>query len=85
MAPRQNFLDGTLAGALAQLLGIGERPFDLLLSAIRLPNHSRDRPAVARHDNCFAALDLVEQPGKVGFGLGGPNFTCRGLSIGLFD
>jgi len=69
-----------------QLLDISERQIDLLLSAMLLGHDPRNRPAVTRDYDCFATYNLVEQLGKVGFGIGGLNFAChRILPIGRFD
>ena len=62
MTPRQNFLDGDLAGVLAQLLDIAERPVDLLLPAIRLGDGPCDGAAMPGNNDRLVALDLVEQP-----------------------
>ena len=59
VTPANIFLDGHLAGVLAQLFDIGESPVDLLLSAMRFRHEARDRPAVARDDDRFAPFDIV--------------------------
>ena len=85
MALRQNFLDGTLAGELAQLLGVAERPFDLLLSAIRLPSHSRARSARRGTVMIIVSPRSISSSsrGRWVFGLGGLNFACHRNPIGL--
>src|SRR5438105_15108171 len=49
-------------------------------------DNSRDRAAMPGDDDGLAALDLVEQFGEVGFGLGHLNFSGQyGVSISPFD
>src|SRR5271163_503360 len=81
MSPGQNFLDGNLAGVLTKLFDIGHRLIDFLLPLGRLGHDSRNRPAMARDDDCFATFDFVEQLRKVGLGLGGLNFACHHLTV----
>ena len=48
---------------------------DLSLPLRRLGHDLRDRPAMARDDDRLPPFDIAEQPGKVGFRLGGLNFA----------
>src|ERR1700751_3584131 len=77
MTPCQNLLDEDLAGVLAQLLDIGERPVDLLLSTIRLGDDPCDSPAMPGDDDRLAALDLVKQPGQMGLRFRRLDFACH--------
>src|SRR5882672_4694744 len=82
----QNFLDRNFAGSLAKLFDIGDRLIDFSLPLRRLGHDPRNRPAVARDDDGLASLDLVEQPGKMGFRRRGLNFASHlKIPTGRFD
>jgi len=59
------------------ILDVGNCLIDLLLPAMRLGDDTGDRAAMPGDDDGLAALDLVEQPGKVRFDFGRFNFECH--------
>jgi len=53
---------------------------------MRLRHDARDRPTMARDNDCSATFNLVEQLGTVGFSLRGLYFACPShISISRFD
>ena len=75
VTPSENFFDGDRARCFAKLLYIFERLIDLLLPPMHLGDDAGDRPAMPGDDDGLAALDLVEQLGKVGLCFGRLNFA----------
>ena len=75
VTPSENFFEGNRARLFAKFLDVFNSLIDFLSPAMRLGNNSRYGPAVPGDDDRLAALDLVEQPRKMGFGFGGLNFA----------
>ncbi len=75
VTPSENFFDGDRACCFAKLLYIFYCLIDLLLPLMRLGDDASDRPAMSGDDDGLAALDLVEQLGKVGLCFGRLNFA----------
>ncbi len=86
VTPSENFFDGHRACCFAKLLYIFDRLIDLLLPLICLGDDASDYPAMPGDDDGLAALDLVEQLGKVGLCFGRLNFARHAaFPIGRID
>ena len=70
VASRKNFLQRDLPGVTAQRLEIRDGLVDLGLPAIGLGHDARDRTAMARDTDGLASLDLIEDLGQAGLGIG---------------
>jgi hypothetical protein len=75
VTPSENFFDGDRACCFAKLLYIFDCLVDLLLPLICLGDDASDHTAMPGNDDGLAALDLVEQLGKVGLCFGRLNFA----------
>jgi hypothetical protein len=60
-------------------------PRNLHLAALDLRHQPRDGTAVAGYHDGLATLDLIEQLGQVGLGLGRRYFSHELARIGRFD
>jgi hypothetical protein len=78
VTPSKNFFEGDRACMLAKLLDVFNSLIDFLLPTTRLRDDSRDGLPVPGDDDGLTALDFVEEPGKMGFGLGCLNFARHG-------
>jgi hypothetical protein len=74
---RQNLCERDFAGHFAQLLNVVQGFLDLGLAAAGFRHDAGDRLTVARDDEGLAALDLIEQAGKIAFSFGRLDFTHR--------
>jgi hypothetical protein len=74
----QELGQGDLSGVLAQRPDALDRAVDLLLPAMSLGHQARDGAAVVGDDDGLAALDVIEELGQMGFGLGDLDFTHGG-------
>jgi len=72
---RQQFPEGDPTGTLTKLSDAGEGFIDLVLTPVYLGQDPRDAAPVARNDQRFAPLDIIQELGKMNFCFGGLNLA----------
>ena len=77
LACGQDFFEAYLHGSLSRLADTRERSVDLFLPSVRLRHNSCDGTAVSCNNERFSALDVIQQLGQAGFGIGSLDLTHR--------